>query len=494
MDDSSSASLIVILVLVTLKALLTLGYAALINLRLSTLQEQANEGHNGARRALQLLQTAQSKLVATVQLASVLLVSLAVMITTVELVLPILQEDSPTPLLLGILGVLGVSAAITILADIVPEGIGSTYAQPIAMLLVGPIGVLVTLFSPITNLTLSISRLLSRLFGSSARVNTVTEEEIMTLVNAGYTGGTIEDEEKEMIYSILTMDQTHARELMVPRPDVIALDVETPIPEALKTFIDTGYSRIPVYEENIDNIAGLLYAKDLLTLWRTHVDKLALSGSIRDQIRPAYFVPEMQTAAQLLKELQNRKVHMAVVVDEYGGTSGIVTIENLIEEIVGDIQDEYDENEEAEYRLMDSGDYLIDASMDLDDLNNLLNIDLDTDETDTLGGFIFLKLGRVPDAGEVLETEELLLQVLEIDGRRIRKVLLTRKPSEDGDTTSSANSERRDEQATPEDADSVRVAADTGTSTGGDAQAQPNSNDNDNDNDTSAQRPLADAS
>ena len=476
MDDSSSASLIVIFVLITLKALLTLGYAALVNLRLSTLQEQAAEGRKNARLALKLLQTAPSKLTGTLQLSSVLLISFAVMITTVELVLPILQDDSQTPLLLGALGVLLVGAAITILADIVPEGIGSTYAQPIAMLLVGPISLLVMLFSPITSLTLLISRLLSRLFGSSDRVNIVTEEEIMTLVNAGFTGGTIEDEEKEMIYSILTMDQTHARELMVPRPDVIALDVETPIPEALKTFIDTGFSRIPVYEENIDNIVGLLYAKDLLNLWRNNTDKLALSGSIRDQLRPAYFVPEMQTAALLLKELQNRKVHLAVVVDEYGGTSGIVTIENLIEEIVGDIQDEYDENEEEEYRLMESGDYLIDASIDLDDLNDLLDLDLDTDETDTLGGYIFLKLGRVPDAGEVLETEELLLQIMEIDGRRIRKVLVTRKPDEGDDTTTTS---------TPYD---ESVTEDTKQ------QSKAESNQQAASDDPSAQRPLADAS
>lgn len=437
LDDSSSLSLAIVFVLVTLKALLTLGYAALVNLRLSTLHEQVDEGSSSARKALDLLETAPSKLTATYQLVSVLLVSSAVMITTIELVLPTLPSDNPAPLLLSVLGVLLVGAAITIFADIVPEGIGSTYAETIAMALVSPIRLLVRLFSPMTSLTLFISRLVSRLFGSSDLINTVTEEEIMTLVNAGYTGGTIEDEEKAMIYSILTLDQTHARELMVPRPDVVALDVETPIPDALNQFVRSGFSRIPVYEENIDNIVGLLYAKDLLSLW--HNGHKELHATIRDHLRPAHFVPEMQTAAHLLKELQNRKVHMAIVVDEYGGTSGIVTIENLIEEIVGDIQDEYDENEEEEYVVTENGDYLIDASMDLDDLNDLLDTDLDTEETDTLGGFIFLKLGRVPDVGEELETDELLIRLIEIDGRRIRKVLVTRKPDVEDDTVTSDN-------------------------------------------------------
>src|SRR5690606_30917150 len=158
------------------------------------------------------------------------------------------------------------------------------------------------------------------------------------------------------------------RVLMVPRMDIVAVEVNTPIDEALGKFVNSGHSRIPVYHETIDNIEGLLYAKDLLTLWHNGGPK---PQSIREMIRPAHFVPESLRADLLLKELKHSKIHMAIVVDESGGTAGLLTIENLIEEIVGDIQDEYDINEEAEYVVISETEYIIDASMDLDDVNDL---------------------------------------------------------------------------------------------------------------------------
>jgi CBS domain containing-hemolysin-like protein len=177
---------------------------------------------------------------------------------------------------------------------------------------------------------------------------------------------------------------------MVPRIDMVAVDIETSLDEALATLIESGYSRIPVYDGSIDNIKGLLYAKDLLSLWRSG-DPTA-QKLIRDIIRPAYFVPENKRADDLLKEMQTRKIHMAMVVDEYGGTAGLVTIENLIEEIIGDIVDEHDVNEEAEYIRHGPQEYTVDGSIDLDDFNELLDVELPTEESDTLGGFIYTHL------------------------------------------------------------------------------------------------------
>jgi CBS domain containing-hemolysin-like protein len=280
------------------------------------------------------------------------------------------------------------------------------------------------------------SSILPRLVGSDQLVNPVTVEEIMTLVNAGHTGGTIEMEEKEMIYSILHLDETYAREMMIPRIDMIAMEADTPIKEALSVFIESGYSRVPVYEDTIDSIIGLIYAKDILNL----LNNGGLQGhSIRDLIRSAHFVPETLSAHKLLRDLQSRNVHMAIVVDEYGGTSGLVTIENIIEEIVGDIRDEYDTKEEYEYIKNGDAEYIIDAGMDIDDINELLGTNLNSEETDTLGGYIYLTIGRVPIVGEVVETDELTMRVRSIDGRRIRKVLVILKPRPQDTSDNTAN-------------------------------------------------------
>jgi CBS domain containing-hemolysin-like protein len=266
------------------------------------------------------------------------------------------------------------------------------------------------------------------LFGGSELINTVTEEEIMTLVSAGHTDGTIEAGEKDMIYSVLQLNETWVRELMTPRIDIVALDVDSTVSDALTTLIESGFSRIPVYDENVDDLMGILYAKDLLGLWQR--GQTANGHSIRELLRPAYFVPETKRASELLRELQNRNVHMAIVVDEYGGTAGLVTIENLIEEIVGDIRDEFDQNEEDEYTQNASDEYIVDGSMNIDDLNELANLALEDEENDTIGGYVNTALGRLPNVGDTIETDEMTLEVRELDGRRVKKVLVKIKAKE----------------------------------------------------------------
>ncbi|MBZ0298828.1 MAG: hemolysin family protein, partial [Anaerolineae bacterium] len=215
----------------------------------------------------------------------------------------------------------------------------------------------------------------------------------------------------------------------VPRIDIVAVEINTPLEVALGRFVETGHSRVPVYDEKIDNIEGLLYAKDVLTLWHNGGPK---PRTIRELMRPTYFVPESKRADLVLKEMQHSKIHLAVVVDEYGGTAGIVTIENLIEEIVGDIQDEYDLEEEEEYIQLGEDEYTVDASMDVDDFNDLLHVNLPTEDADTLGGYIYSQLGRVPTVGEIVEDDDGLLElrVDSIEGRRIRKVHVIRRHPE----------------------------------------------------------------
>jgi CBS domain containing-hemolysin-like protein len=250
----------------------------------------------------------------------------------------------------------------------------------------------------------------------------VTEEAIMTLVDAGEEGGVIEEEEKAMIYSIFRLGDTLARELMVPRIDILAIETSTPLEEAADALLKAGHSRAPVYAKSIDNVVGLLYAKDLLAALRGG----AQGRTVGDQIRDPYFVPEAMKVDDLLAEMQAKRVHMAVVVDEYGGTAGLVTIEDIVEEIVGEIQDEYDATEEPLYERHPDGSYTFRGRIALDDVEEVLGIELPEGAGDSLGGLVYNRLGRAPAAGEVVETDGLRLVVEQVSGRRIRKVRAAR--------------------------------------------------------------------
>lgn len=246
----------------------------------------------------------------------------------------------------------------------------------------------------------------------------VTEDELKTLVDAGQEEGVFEQGERRMIYSIFDLGNTIAREIMVPRIDMLALDVRTPLTEAVDSLLRSGYSRVPVYEDTVDNTLGLLYAKDLLRVWREG-DRLA---SLRELLRPAYFVPEAKKLDELLAEMQSQRIHMAIVVDEYGGVAGLVTLEDVVEEILGEIQDEYDQGEEAPFSKKPDGSYSFLGRIALDDFNEIMNSRLSSEEADTLGGYIYHHLGRVPVVGDQVEAGALVLTVEQVSGRRIRKV------------------------------------------------------------------------
>ncbi len=265
--------------------------------------------------------------------------------------------------------------------------------------------------------------------------NLVTEDELKTLLDAGQEEGLFEKGERRMIYSVFELRDTLAREIMVPRIDVLALDVSTSLADAVDMLLQSGYSRLPIFEETVDNILGLLYAKDLLRAWRESnlsasggssgsggSDSRSLGGTLRDLLRPAYFVPEAKRVDALLAEMQSQRIHMAVVVDEYGGVAGLVTLEDIIEEILGEIQDEYDQGEEAPYQLLKDGTYEFLGRIDLDDFNEIMGSELFSEESNSLGGYIYSFLGHVPAVGEQVHTGNLLLTVAQVSARRIHKV------------------------------------------------------------------------
>ncbi len=256
----------------------------------------------------------------------------------------------------------------------------------------------------------------------------VTEEEIQQLMNAGEEEGLINEEENEMIQSIFALGDTVVREIMVPRTDMAYVTVDATVREVLSSIIACGHSRIPVFDGTIDNIVGLVYAKDLLKFWGMDESAVVL----KNILRPPYFIPETKNLEELLHEFKKKRIHIAIVVDEYGGTSGLVTIEDLLEQIVGDIQDEYDIEEE--WLVEDTyGAVVVDARLPIEELEEHFGIVIAREKFDTVGGLIFHLTGRIPNQGEDVENGAIRMTILEADERKIRKVRITRladKPEE----------------------------------------------------------------
>jgi CBS domain containing-hemolysin-like protein len=275
---------------------------------------------------------------------------------------------------------------------------------------------------PFASLLDAPGRAVMRLTQGKDQDNLDEVEELMRLLEMEEGGGQIEAEEREMIRGVIGLVDTTAREIMVPRIDVAALSVNASIDEAVAVFVEKGFSRLPIYEESVDNIVGVLYAKDFLPF--------LLMGerpeSLREVARPPYFIPEGKKVDELLTELRQTKVHIAIVVDEYGGTAGIVTVEDLLEEIVGEIEDEYDVASTPIERLGDD-EVVVDARVTVDALNELFDVNIEDEDYDTVGGLVYHILGKMPGAGDSLSVDGLDLQVLSVMGRRIKKVRVSRK-------------------------------------------------------------------
>lgn len=451
MDEAGLSSIITILALIALHAGMEYAYAVLTNVRRTPLRERSEMGDPQAQRILNITEDS-GRLALTKHLVLMCVRFAIAVVMFTQLVLPMIialdnldaQADQTISTLLVVFG----GGLLTyILGDLIPSALGVSYADQSARIIALPIALLMMLLRPVVLLMTSIDTVVARLTRGENYSKAVTEEEIKSLVDFAQGGGTIEDEEKEMIYSVLDFGETLAREIMVPRPDVVSLEIDSSMHDALNAFITSGHSRIPVYEESIDDIKGFLYAKDLLPI--LHSGAIG-QASIRGLLRPAYFVPETKRADMLFRDMQEKKVHAAIVVDEYGGTAGLVSIEDLIEEIVGDIRDEYDINEENEYLQIGEREYIVDGAMNLDDLNELLDIDLPTDENDSVGGYIYSTLGHVPEVGEIVEVadEMVRMRVEAVENRRIRKIHVVRleKPSEEDEREAEAEDSEREKR------------------------------------------------
>jgi CBS domain containing-hemolysin-like protein len=301
--------------------------------------------------------------------------------------------------------------------EIIPKTVAIRKAESFSIFVAPVILVLNIIFKPIAYFIGFISRPFIYLFGARApeKVPFITEEEIHLVLAAGEKEGVIEEEEREMITSIFEFGDTVVREVMTPKPDVVSVDSAKTLAEIKRVILDSGHSRIPIYEGSLDNILGVVYAKDLL--------KVGEEGNVREILRPAIFVPETKKVSELLHEMQAARTHLAVIVDEYGMTSGLVTLEDLIEEI----DDEF-EREEKMIEKLDENTSIVDGRLSLKDLNDRVGFTFPEEEYDTIGGFVFGQLGKAPAVGDAVRFENLLISVERILRRRITRVKIMKLP------------------------------------------------------------------
>ncbi len=322
-----------------------------------------------------------------------------------------------------LVAVVATAVVLIALLDAMPRLIVARSPESWGMRLVPAVGAIRRIFGP---LAWAIDHSLRRVVPANGNGSTHDEHEHVIRMVEDEEGEAIEEDERQMIRGIMEMEDTTAREIMVPRIDIVALEDDATIDDAMKVIVDRGFSRVPVYRETIDNIEGIIYAKDILRLLAEN-----RRPPMKEVVRPPYFIPESKKVDELLAELRQSKVHIAIVVDEYGGTAGLVTIEDLIEEIVGEIQDEYD-REEARIEKVSEGEAILDARVSVDALHELFGFHTDDDEDyDSVGGFVYHHLGKVPSAGDEVHVDGLKLRVLSVLGRRIKKVRATRVAERD---------------------------------------------------------------
>jgi CBS domain containing-hemolysin-like protein len=352
----------------------------------------------------------------------------------VVLLLTLLSHISATVLATGLairtfddageaIAAVAMTVLIFVFAELAPKTYSVQFTDRAALFMGRPVFFLGRVLAPIGKLLLMLSNAVMVLLPGKGlpKGPFVSEEEIRHLVDVAEEEEEIEEEERELIHSVFEFGDTVVREVMVPRPDMVAIPSTSTVDEALGKVIEAGYSRIPIYEGDTDNIIGVLYAKDLLK--RVHEDKK--DAKLSSLGRAPTFVPEQKKVSELLREMQDQRVHMAIVVDEYGGTAGLVTIEDLIEEIVGEIVDEYDK-EEPLVELIDEDTIRVDAKMPIDEVNEMMSVELPHEEWDTVGGLVFALTGHVPIVGEKVRYDSVEFTTERVTGRRIQKVVIAK--------------------------------------------------------------------
>ena len=451
MDEDPNRILLqvaLILVLVLLNAFFAAAEMALVSVRRTRIRQLVEEGDSRAEIVQKLLDR-PTNFMATVQIGVTLVGFLASAYTAVGVAgvparwLVSLGLPPPTAGAVAVFLMTCVLGFITlVVGEIAPKSLAMLHAEKVALVVARPVHMLSVLALPAVRTVSFVSDLLVRPFGGHVKFSApiLTEEELKMLVQAGEEEGVIEEEEKEMIHSIFDFTDTVARQVMKPRTDMKAAPVTSSLDDLLDLITTTGHSRIPIYEENVDSIVGVVHAKDLLPILRQ--DKRLFD--IKAVMHEAYFIPETKDINELLTEFKLGNVQMAIVRDEYGGTAGLVTVEDLLEEIVGEILDEYD-IEEPLIQVIDHDHAVVNARMSVDDLNEQMNLDIpESEEYETIGGFVFDLFGRQANEGEIVSYSNVDFTVQRVEGGRLHAIAVTRtdRPPVSADEDSNGGSSK----------------------------------------------------
>ncbi len=435
--------LLVLFALILVNAFFAMSEIAIITLNDMKVQKMAEEGDKKAKKILKLTEN-PSYFLSTIQIAITLAGFLTSAAAAENFSDPLANTMAgwfslaQVPEWLDTLSLVLVTVVISffslVLGELVPKRIAMQKYEKISFAIVGLLSFFKALFTPLVRILSFSTNIIVRLFGLDPNANEdqVTEEEIRMLVDAGEEKGVIEESQKEMINNIFEFDDIVAADVMTHRTDVNAVEITDSLTDILPLAIENGHSRIPVYEEDLDDIKGILYVKDLLK----YVGKpLPKSFKLANILRPAYFFPESKRCGDLFSEMNEQRIQMAFICDEYGGIAGIVTIEDLLESIVGNMQDEYD-NEEEEIEQVNETTFNLDGATDIEEIEEILNIEIPDGEYDTIAGFIMSELGRIPGEDEhpVIEFAGYTFTVEEVDERRIERVIAERLPETQQET------------------------------------------------------------
>lgn len=439
----------VLLVLIFLNAFFAAAEIAFISLNDAKINKQAKEGNKKAKQIVKMLKN-PSKFLATIQIGITLAGFLSSAFASdafADKLAPVLESVFP----LGIGIWKGISIVIItmilsyftlVFGELVPKRIAMKNSEKLAFFTIGIIRGISIVTAPFVKLLTVSTNMVSKIFGvTENEEETVTEEEIRMMVDVGEEKGTIEEEEKELINNIFEFNDKTVSEVMIHRTDVFAIEVNEDVYESIDKVDEYKYSRIPVYKETIDEIVGILYIKDLLKYIKSH-KKI----NIKHIMREPYFVSEHKKINELFKELQRNKNQMAIVVDEYGGTAGVITMEDIIEELVGNIFDEYDDYD-PEYEKIDDNTYLINGSVSIYELRKILGVNIEEGDYDTLSGYLTEKLGRIPEDEEqpVIETENVTYKIVDYEDKRIKQVKACKNNTQVVESEKETN-EKDDEQ------------------------------------------------
>ena len=410
MDSSDVTQLIILLILLGLSAFFSSVETALTTVNKIRIRSLAEDGNKRAKTVLKITDDSGKMLSAILIGNNIVNLSAASLTTS----LAYSFGGSMVAIASGILTVL-----ILLFGEITPKTMATIHAEKMALIYAPIISIFMKVMTPVIFIIngLSIGVLFLLRVDPNAKNDLMTETELRTIVDVSHEDGVIESDEREMIYNVFDLGDAKAKDVMVPRVHVTFADVNSTYEELLDIFREDKFTRLPIFEDTTDNVVGTINMKDLLLYDNTK------EFHIRDILREAYFTYEYKSISELLVEMRQASFNIAIVLDEYGETAGLITLEDILEEIVGEIHDEYDENEEDFVQEVTEREYIIEGSMNLDDLNDRLDLDLNSEEYDSLGGFIIERLDRLPEAGDSIVTEEGIRMVVEkLDKNRIEKV------------------------------------------------------------------------